>query len=119
MSVHVWTVVSGCRAAVSRTNQELPELMTRATLNDIVLADSDTTVVVEGNHYFPKDSVNWQYFTSTELTTGCPWKGTATYYSVSVGGQELQNIAWTYLEPKEAAAEIAEHVAFYPQITVR
>ncbi|MDH3295693.1 MAG: DUF427 domain-containing protein [Acidimicrobiia bacterium] len=92
--------------------------MTTASVSGVVLAQSDETLMVEGNHYFPPDSVNWEYFTSTERTTGCPWKGTANYYSVTVDGNELSNVAWTYHDPKEAAKEIKDHVAFYPQVTV-
>lgn len=92
--------------------------MTTATVDGVVLAESDNTVVVEGNHYFPPDSINWNHFTNTELTTGCPWKGTANYYSITVNGNELANVAWTYKEPKDAAKEIKDHVAFYPKVTV-
>ena len=92
--------------------------MATATVDGIVLAESDATVVVEGNHYFPPDSVNWDYFSEATLTTGCPWKGTANYYKVSVGDNDLGDVAWTYREPKEAAAEIKDHVAFYPAVTV-
>jgi uncharacterized protein (DUF427 family) len=92
--------------------------MTQATLNNTVLAESDSTVVVEGNHYFPKESVNWDYFSPTELETGCPWKGTASYYSISIAGETLDNAAWTYLAPKEAASELKDHIAFYPAVTV-
>ena len=92
--------------------------MTTAVLNDVVLAESDQTVMVEGNHYFPADSVNWNLFAQTELTTGCPWKGTASYYTVTVGDESFENVAWTYHQPKVAAAEIRDHVAFYPKVTV-
>ncbi len=92
--------------------------MTTATVDGVVLAESDKTVVVEGNHYFPPDSINWDYFTTTELTTGCPWKGTASYYSISINGNQLDNVAWAYPEPKDAAKEIKDHVAFYPQVSI-
>lgn len=92
--------------------------MTTAVLNDVVLAQSDETVVVEGNHYFPAASVNWDLFSKTDLSTGCPWKGTASYYSITVEGESFENVAWTYHEPKDAAAEIRDSVAFYPQVTV-
>jgi len=92
--------------------------MTTASLDGVVLAESENTVVVEGNHYFPPDSINWDHFTNTDLTTGCPWKGTANYYSVTVNGDEMTNVAWTYHQPKDAAKEIKDHVAFYPQVTV-
>ncbi len=92
--------------------------MTTATCQGTVIAESDATVVVEGNHYFPADSVVWDHLTGTAHTTGCPWKGTASYYSISVGDQTAENAAWTYTDPKDAAAEIANHVAFYPVVTV-
>ncbi len=92
--------------------------MTTATFQGTVLAESDETVIVEGNHYFPAASVNWDHFTKTDRTTGCPWKGSASYYSISVGGESADNAAWTYEEPKEAAAEIKDHVAFYPVVSV-
>ncbi len=92
--------------------------MTTATLNGTIIASSDSTVIVEGNHYFPKDSVQWDHFAETSHQTGCPWKGTASYYAVSAGDETIENGAWTYHEPKEAAAEIKDHVAFYPQVTV-
>lgn len=90
----------------------------RATVNGTVIAESDETVVVEGNHYFPPSSIKTEYFSPTERTTGCPWKGTANYYDVTVDGQTLSNVAWYYAEPKDAAAEIKDHVAFYSQVTV-
>ncbi len=92
--------------------------MATATVEGTVIASSESTVVVEGNHYFPPDSVDWNYFAATELTTGCPWKGTASYYTVTVGDTTLPDVAWTYREPKEAAAEIKDHVAFYPAVQV-
>ncbi len=92
--------------------------MTTASLDDVVLAQSDETVVVEGNHYFPPGSVNWDHFSKTEHSTVCGWKGTAQYYSVSANSQDLENVAWTYPEPKEAASEIKDYVAFYSQVTV-
>lgn len=90
----------------------------RATLNGTVIAESDTTVVVEGNHYFPPSSVKQELFAPTDHSTHCPWKGDASYYTVTVDGQAFTNVAWYYPEPKEKAAEIRDHVAFYPQVTV-
>ena len=92
--------------------------MTTATFQGTVLASSDNTVVVEGNHYFPADSIVWEHFTKTDRTTGCPWKGTATYYTVTVGEAAADNAAWTYEAPLEKAAEIKDHVAFYPVVQV-
>lgn len=87
--------------------------MPRATLNGVVLAESDHTEVVEGNHYFPPESVNKGFFEESATTTHCPWKGDASYYTVNVEGEELRDAAWYYPQPKEAAANIKDHVAFY------
>ncbi len=90
----------------------------KAVLDGVVIAESDNTVVVEGNHYFPPDAVNRQALRPADLTTACPWKGTASYYDVVVGDKVVANAAWYYPEPKDAAAEIRDHVAFYPSISV-
>ncbi len=90
----------------------------RATWNGAVLAESDATVIVEGNHYFPPDSLNREYFSDSDTHTVCPWKGTASYYSVTVDGQVNEDAAWVYPQPKEAASEIAGHVAFWRVVTV-
>ena len=92
--------------------------MTTATLNGVVLAESDSTVIVEGNHYFPPDSIVWEHFSKTDHSTVCPWKGTASYYTLTAGGSTAENAAWTYEAPKEKAAEIVDHVAFYPVVSV-
>ncbi|MFK8023701.1 MAG: DUF427 domain-containing protein [Ilumatobacter sp.] len=90
----------------------------RAELNGTVLAHSDATVVVEGNHYFPPESVKMEYFTPTEHSTHCPWKGDAAYYDLTVGGDTASNAAWYYPAPFEKAAHIKDHVAFYGVVTV-
>jgi uncharacterized protein (DUF427 family) len=90
----------------------------RAVLNGTVLAESDETVVVEGNHYFPPASVKSEFFTPTDRSTYCPWKGDASYYDVTVDGAAESNAAWYYPEPKDKAAEIKDHVAFYSAVTV-
>jgi uncharacterized protein (DUF427 family) len=90
----------------------------KAVYNGTVIAESDDTVVVEGNHYFPPDSIKHEHFTPTELTSVCPWKGTASYYSLTVGDETASDAAWYYPEPKDAAAEIRDHVAFYPVVQV-
>ncbi|NNE95231.1 MAG: DUF427 domain-containing protein [Acidimicrobiales bacterium] len=92
--------------------------MPTATFNGVVLARSDATEVVEGNHYFPPDSVNWDYFSKTEHSTHCPWKGDASYYTVSAAGETKENVAWQYEDPFEKATHITEYVAFYPAVTV-
>ena len=87
--------------------------MTTATYQGTVIAESDATVVVEGNHYFPPDSVKHEYLTPTEHHTTCPWKGVASYFTIDVDGHQAENGAWTYPEPKEKATEITGHIAFY------
>ena len=90
----------------------------RAVLEGVVIAESDDTVVVEGNHYFPADSVDRTLVTEAALTTVCPWKGTASYYDVTAGGVTAANGAWYYPEPSDAAAEIRDRVAFGAPIVV-
>lgn len=90
----------------------------RATLNGTVIAESDQTVIVEGNHYFPPESINREFFSPTAHATVCPWKGTAAYFDVTVDGQTLTNVAWSYPDPKPEAENIRGHIAFYPQVTV-
>ena len=90
----------------------------KAIWNDKVVAESDDTVVVEGNHYFPRESVDGSCLVESGHTTVCGWKGTANYFSLSVDGQVNENAAWYYAEPKEAAAEIAGHLAFWKGVTV-
>lgn len=89
--------------------------MAKVTFNGVTLAESDKTVVVEGNHYFPKDSLNMEYFQDSEreLSTVCPWKGTASYFDIVVEGEKVRDAAWVYAEPKTAAERIKDHVAFY------
>lgn len=87
--------------------------MVRVTLNGTTLAESDRTVVVEGNRYFPTSSVKWEFFKENEEHTVCHWKGVASYYDVAAGGSSVQNAAWTYHTPSAAAQQIVEHVAFY------
>ncbi|MBU6216325.1 MAG: DUF427 domain-containing protein [Acidobacteria bacterium] len=90
----------------------------QAVWNGSVIAESDDTVVVEGNHYFPRGSVNDEYIVESSHTSVCPWKGTAEYFSLSVDGKLNENAAWYYAEPKEAAAGIAGRVAFWKGVTV-
>ncbi len=90
----------------------------RAVLDGVVIAESDNTVVVEGNHYFPAESLNQDLLRQAELTTVCGWKGTASYYDVVTDGTTAANGAWYYPDPKDAASEIAGHVAFGRPIVV-
>ena len=90
----------------------------KAVWNDTVIAESDDTVVVEGNHYFPLESVNKALLKDSSKTTFCPWKGAANYYTLSVDGAENVDAAWYYAEPKDAASEIAGRVAFWRGVQV-
>ncbi len=90
----------------------------RATWNGRELAESDDTVIVEGNHYFPADSLNMQFFTPSSHTSMCPWKGTASYYNVVVDEQENPDAAWYYENPSAAAAAIEDRVAFWHGVLV-
>ncbi|MFV0458328.1 MAG: DUF427 domain-containing protein [Actinomycetales bacterium] len=90
----------------------------RAVWNDTVIAESDATVIVEGNHYFPAEAVNWQYVTESTTSSVCPWKGTARYYSLEAGGATEVDAAWSYPHPHAAARQIAGHVAFWGGVTV-
>ena len=92
--------------------------MPKATWNGATLAQSDQCVVVEGNQYFPPDSVKREYFKSSDTHTTCPWKGLASYYTVEVDGQRNQDAAWYYPEPKDAAKQIKDYVAFWHGVDV-
>ncbi len=92
--------------------------MAKAYVGDVLVAESDETVVVEGNHYFPPESINREFFSDNARATVCPWKGTASYYDLEVDGRRLSAAAWYYPDPKSAAANIKDHVAFYPVVTV-
>jgi len=90
----------------------------RATWNGAVIAESDETVVVENNHYFPRSALVDDHFSASDLTTVCSWKGTAQYLSVTVGGQTNPDAAWYYDSPLDAAVEIKDHVAFWRGVQV-
>jgi uncharacterized protein (DUF427 family) len=90
----------------------------KAIWRDRVLAESDATVVVEGNHYFPPESLDAKCFAPSSHTSVCSWKGTASYYDVTVGGERNANAAWFYPDPKPAAAEIKGRVAFWKGVDV-
>ncbi|MEM8961535.1 MAG: DUF427 domain-containing protein [Acidobacteriota bacterium] len=92
--------------------------MAQATWNGATLATSDATISLEGNHYFPPNSVDRAHLTPSDHTTVCPWKGTAHYYHVKVGDEINRDAAWYYPEPKSAAAEIKDHVAFWRGVEV-
>jgi len=90
----------------------------KAIWNNQVIAESDETVVVEGNHYFPPSSINQEFFKETETHTVCPWKGTASYYSLLVNGEENKDAAWYYPETSELAKNIKGYVAFWNGVKV-
>jgi uncharacterized protein (DUF427 family) len=91
----------------------------QAIWNGTVIADSEDTVVVENNHYFPLESVRQDVLRPSDYQTVCPWKGTASYYSLEVDGQLNKDAAWFYPEPKEAASEIQGRLAFWRGVEVR
>jgi uncharacterized protein (DUF427 family) len=91
----------------------------RAIWSGEVIAESPDTVVVEGNHYFPVESVNMKFMKPSGTRTTCPWKGEASYYSIEVGGEKNIDAAWYYPEPKEAAANIKGRVAFWNGVEVK
>ncbi|MGV8964650.1 MAG: DUF427 domain-containing protein [Cellulomonas sp.] len=90
----------------------------RATWNGTVIAESDRTVVVEGNHYFPPESVNWDLLAQSATRSRCPWKGQAHYWSVDAAGDRGQDVAWAYPDPSAAARQITGHVAFWRGVQV-
>ena len=90
----------------------------RAVWNGVTLAESDDTVEVEGNAYFPRESLNTDHFVDSQHTSVCPWKGTANYLTVTIDGQRNENAAWYYAEPKAAAKQIRGRVAFWKGIRV-
>jgi len=92
--------------------------MVQAKWNDVVIAESDDTVVVEGNHYFPRESVWSKYLMHSETSSHCPWKGDASYHSLIVEGEINEDAAWYYPAPKDAAAEIAGRIAFWKGVEV-
>ncbi|WP_421656346.1 DUF427 domain-containing protein [Leptothermofonsia sp. ETS-13] len=92
--------------------------MPKAVWNGAVLAESNQYEIVEGNYYFPPDTIKREYFKDSNTHTTCPWKGVASYYDIEVNGQVNQNAAWYYPEPKDAAKKIAGYVAFWRGVKV-
>ena len=93
--------------------------MKKATWHGAVLAESDRTIVVEGNHYFPPESIRGDHFRASGTHTTCPWKGEASYYSLDVNGKQNPDAAWFYPAPKEAAKHITGRVAFWKGVEVK
>jgi uncharacterized protein (DUF427 family) len=92
--------------------------MAKATWNGVEIAQSDATILLEGNHYFPPDSVHHELLRASETHTLCPWKGVASYWHVEVEGQTNSDAAWSYPDPKPAAREIAGFIAFWHGVRV-
>jgi uncharacterized protein (DUF427 family) len=90
----------------------------KALWNNTVIAESADTVVVEGNHYFPPDSIAVEFFKPSATTSVCPWKGTASYYTLDVGGKQNPDAAWYYPDTKSAADEIKGRIAFWKGVQV-
>lgn len=90
----------------------------KATWNGKVIAESDKTIFIENSHYFPPDSVNREFLAASDHKSVCPWKGKASYYDLTVSGEKSSGAAWYYPEPKAAAAEIKDHVAFWKDVEV-
>ncbi len=92
--------------------------MPKAVWNGQVVAESDETIVVEGNHYFPPESINREYLVDSKSHTSCPWKGLASYYDVEVDGKTARGGAWYYPSPSPAAAQIKGYIAFWRGVRV-
>ena len=101
------------RRSAPRHDHEHSCVRVRATWHGTVLADSDRTIIIEGNHYFPPEDVSTEYLTESGKHTTCPWKGEASYYDVVVDRDRNGAAAWYYADPSEAAAEIRDHIAFW------
>ncbi|WP_455210807.1 DUF427 domain-containing protein [Kaarinaea lacus] len=90
----------------------------KAQWNGQIIAESDDTVVVEGNHYFPANAIKQEYFKTSNKKTSCPWKGEASYYTLIVNGKENPDAAWYYPHPKEAANNITGRIAFWRGVVI-
>jgi uncharacterized protein (DUF427 family) len=93
-------------------------IMAKATWEGAVLAESNQTVEVEGNQYFPSNAIRKEYFQPSNEHSVCPWKGTASYYDIDVNGKRNPGAAWYYADPKPAAKQIKDHVAFWKGVKV-
>ncbi len=90
----------------------------KAIWNGQIIAESNNTIIIENNHYFPSADIKKEFFKSSETHSNCPWKGAASYYSLEVDGQQNKDAAWYYPEPKDAAKEIKNYVAFWKGVKV-
>ena len=93
--------------------------MPQAVWNGATIAESDDTVIVEGNHYFPADAVNESYLRPSDTHTVCPWKGTASYYTLEVDGSTNEDAAWYYPETKDAAKHVEGRIAFWRGVEIK
>ncbi|MDX1651030.1 MAG: DUF427 domain-containing protein [Brumimicrobium sp.] len=91
----------------------------KAIWNDQIIAESNETIIVENNHYFPPSSVNEEFLEESDTTSKCPWKGKASYYHVVVEGKKNEDAAWYYPDPKDAASEIEDYIAFWNGVKVK
>lgn len=92
--------------------------MAKAIWNGVIIAESDNCEMVEGNHYFPQNAINQEYFKPSNTHTTCSWKGVASYYTISVNGEENKDAAWYYPTPKDKATNIKNYVAFWRGVKV-
>lgn len=92
--------------------------MAKATWEGAVLAESDNTIEIEGNQYFPADAIHKEHFKPSNAHSVCPWKGTASYYDIEVDGKSNPGAAWYYPQPKDAARQIKDYVAFWKGVRV-
>jgi len=93
--------------------------MIKATWNGVVLAQSDETIIIEGNYYFPPESLRMEYFKETDTRSTCPWKGQASYYDIQVNGKLNENAAWFYKNPSDSAKDIKDHAAFWKGVVLQ
>ena len=92
--------------------------MAKAIWNGQIIAESDNTEIVEGNHYFPADSIKQEYFTESDTRSTCPWKGDASYYNIVIDGKTNSDAGWYYPNPKPEAVNIKNYVAFWKDVEI-
>lgn len=90
----------------------------KAIMNGTAIAESDKTIIIENNYYFPPDSIKREFLRESDHRSTCPWKGEAYYYDVVVAGKESKNAAWSYPQPKDAAKQIAGYIAFWKRVEI-
>lgn len=90
----------------------------KAIWNNTIIAESNKTIVIEGNHYFPPEIIKSEYFENSDTQSTCPWKGLANYKNILINGEINKDAAWSYIEPKESAKEITEYFAFWKGVKI-